>query len=624
MPVATRPPAIALLLLATAVPVAGCIFPFTRNSDAASPDMLGVASADAPAGMAPTTPAATSSKATAKPLPPFARFLGGLIRQEDAAPAEGEAPAAPAPVESSPAAQPMAPVVRVVDSSNRNGAPHETPVPLISAATLLAGEEKSQAALPPVSRVSPPPTTTAIARPDTSPEPQETPPPARQAALNVSNSAAETETADVSKEALGPHLKAPWESLPRLPIHREEPAQTLSQSLTLALEKVRAERDAQSQPAVRFAESSSTEATSTLPSVSQPSTIVETPPKYAASGEIESGSSPSVVVDAEANPLREGSTDWTGRRSLRHATPQTIVNSTVEGNPTNSMTVNSTNVDSTQVKSVPATAPRESRFSFSPASSLPEEDAVVSSVPSSKRVEPQTTVNPYTDRRPDTQVAQQAPDSPLVVSNPLIPLPGSAPQRTTATPISTEAIHFGASLVTMLQAANEHAQWDFSNPGPVKHQPQSAPQAPDATTATEEPEAEPVEPRTATLALPQAPSPQAALPQTVRDRLPAAEPKTVINSWTAADQPTASPPDSAAPSQPETRGATVRRAQIRPAMPSGMVEPAAEAPGQPPAPVEVPPRVAPVIRAVPEPEYVEPVRRRPAAKVYDIRLQGAE
>lgn len=407
MPAALRPSIVAIILAVTTWGTSGCAFPFTRGSDAKFDQaMQGEPQAD---------PRETSSSATnpdgSKPLPPFARFLGGFFRGDTTPETqvtnieEVTAISVAAPAQAVPAMPPP--------ETPADQAPTHQAAPVVAAESLMT---LGTPAAPPVSELEDPaakdqqlPVIVAAV------EVAQTPPSQPQAVEPA-----------IPAEQLNQYAQTPWDNgrslLQQAKQNSSAHSTTLAHSLDLALENYRHESASQTvgHETVSLTVEPQLES-SEIPSGEPVAAISEAP------------SEDKTRIEMAENPLRlaQGKTDWSGRSTRADAAPQTVVN---------------------------LMAPDYPKTDTSPLtnSNDPVMDRTVVGHKEKPAATPQITVNPFA--KPAAEPRPSQPVAPQIVTNPMVvPTADLEP-----TPISTDAIHFQSSLLEKLQAANQQAAWNFA------------------------------------------------------------------------------------------------------------------------------------------------------------------
>lgn len=583
MPASLRPNLLATLTLATTVSMTGCIFPFTRSNDAKLTELV---AEDPQPKPAPQT-AAAPKPAGEKKMPPFARFLGGMFGNEDAAQAETEP--APDPINT----QTSEPVQRVAALPSTTPAPQPSAIkpaqdlvkpspqtPIVNAPTnnmpvVVTPETNTMADKPDVvstfsqkaSQLVEAPLPEVVVQPMVAPQPQPQPQAAPEAA--PAPQVAKTTPVQLEDEALDTHARAPWAEkklLDKAIANNSSSSTTLQHSLELALETVRQER--LNTGATPTAEAAAPQAKTTAQT--------EIPQQAAVPAQAESAPQPTKMA---ANPLRSpgSKTDWSGS-SLRDSQPQTIVNNTLNKYP---------KTDSKWSPKLPPSLP------------APEEVAKQEE----PAAEPQVTVNPYAKTAGEA-IAASPGAGPQLVGN-----GAAASQPASQQPASTDDIHFQSSLLTKLQAANSQAKWDFDS------QPQPAEPAAEVDTVAEN--------EMPQIAVKEAAEPELPQITTEEPKLAAAEPATVqpqttINPSVAQTETKEEPPVI----QPfiidgPARPAPVQRSVVRTAEPKALVidnqnESLSNAKPSSARPM---PKLAPVVRAS---EYQKPLPQSSGSKTYIV------
>ncbi|GAA4422460.1 hypothetical protein [Bremerella cremea] len=425
MPAAPRPSFLATLTLATTVSVTGCIFPFTRGNDSKLDEIVAAESA-------PEPEIAGAPKANQpKKLPPFARFIGGMFgkKSEPEAPPTVEAPIAEMPAQASPApsivppaqkhAAEVRPAEQLVGNPAAPSAPVKTPMPQLPE-IVSAPPQQTPAAQPDVvssfsQKATQQMASTPAAAPTSTPVVQPRP-------ELMSGS-----TQEVAKQQLENYTNTPWADkalLDKATKSNSSSSPTLTNSLNLALENVRREREsgASAEPAPEAkAPLMASTPTQTTPVQTTPTAQIATPALEES-------------TQVASNPLRSTrrKTDWSGS-SLRSATPATIVN----------------NLTATEAEpAVPEPA--------KPQATMSPTDLVAAERPP---VTPSMTVNPYSIEAKPAEVPSPA-EVPQMMAN----ASSTKPQIAQGKPVSTDVIHFQSSVLRKLQAANGSAVWEFKQP----------------------------------------------------------------------------------------------------------------------------------------------------------------
>ncbi|PQO48192.1 hypothetical protein [Blastopirellula marina] len=517
MPKTLYPKVLATLTLATTVGVSGCVYPLARGSAAKVDEAFATfAAAEAPLD-APQNQIAQVQH-TEKPLPPFARFFGGLFgkgRQEqppadEPMPTESvpqtSVPESNIPVGTQPAKQVTPPIS--AESQRRNS-------PIVPAADLMNSQPK-QSAVPPASsrRVTSSKNATVMRIGDESPQRNTQTPaalkpePPTESALPVVISphtspkndmpdvvsrfsekaariveAAPAGTVEPSaqivrqdssadkpvslQEQIDGLTKSPLaeaDLLKRAKNNSSTESTTLTRALEIALDSMKDQADP---PASQASERS-------LPAREEPA--VKTP---VASSMPEQRHMPAESVSTNGsrgplgtslgravNPLRRGGkTDWSGAASTAQA-PQTVTNNTLS--------------------SYPKTNGKWTPSSF--ASTSGNDSAYAKSESQAPPAEPATTVNPYaTAAEQEAQTpAKSVPApraKPMVVTNEL-----AVPEPTTKPANPTDAIHFEATLLGKLKAAGQKIDWGPETPSAPQPSPEPEQPSVPPPAATEMPQ----------------------------------------------------------------------------------------------------------------------------------------
>ncbi|MEW4451334.1 hypothetical protein AB1L30_01485 [Bremerella sp. JC817] len=425
MPAAPRPSFLATLTLATTVSVTGCIFPFTRGNDSKLDEIVAAESAPEPeVAVAPKVK-------QPKQLPPFARFIGGMFgkKSQAEAPAAVEAPIAEMPVQASPApsivppvqkpAAEVRPAEQLVGNPAVPSAPVKPPMPQLPE-IVSAPSQQSPAAQPDVvSSFSQKATQQMASAPAIAP--------ASTPVVKPRPELMSGSTQEVAQQQLENYTNTPWADkalLDKATKSNSTSSPTLTNSLNLALENVRRERESGA-PIEPHSESKAPLMASTP---TQTTPVQMTPTAQIATPALEES------TQVASNPLRSTrrKTDWSGS-SLRSATPATIVN----------------NLTATEAEpAVPATV--------NPKATMSPTDLVAAERPP---VTPAMTVNPYSQEAKPAEVPSPA-DVPQMVANGA----STKPQIAQGKPVSTDVIHFQSSVLSKLQAANGSAVWEFKQP----------------------------------------------------------------------------------------------------------------------------------------------------------------
>lgn len=510
MPRTLRPNLLATVTLATAVGVSGCIFPFSRGSQANLDDTVAEMSppgpaehedsglADLPALNAAHVPAPPVEVAQAphgkKQLPPFARFLnnmlgGGSGQPEPATAAANQAnvPAQPAKVAPAETAE-ITPAATLIANRPQASAPVTKTAPTNTLPPVVRADS-----LPPVERQTTPSQTPSQVRVASEPNLPEVVTPTNNPAADmpdvvsrfsakatkiVEGSRPQTEqqppqpqsasqiTAQPAPQGttLDAMASSPWNESSLMKKAKENSSSetsTLIHALDLALETVGNEGTTPavtaSPAAPHVAETQAPTKTDSLPASEPPAqSVAALPPQP-----VVSAASPQQANLPSSqnvnNPLRSGKTDWTGRSSLGSAQqPQTVVNNKFSAEPT--------------------TSSRASQWS---ASLEPEQQAETArkgaqivAAQQPPPALPATTVNPYavneeTQSTPAESLPPQ-PKAPQIITNQM-----AAPAKRTQKPIrkspasaepavaTTNTLHFETSVVNKLQAASELTNWNF-------------------------------------------------------------------------------------------------------------------------------------------------------------------
>ncbi|WP_147274369.1 hypothetical protein [Bremerella cremea] len=489
MPKTLRPNLIATLTLATTVSVSGCIFPFSRGSQAnidhtvaelaepetspqeasslaGLPALAPAQSADQPVDMAQVPPAK-------KKLPPFARFLGNMFGGGSKHPPE----ASPEP-EVSPQTATLTPVETVeitpakslINSDPLLPAPPSSPTPESELPPVVRQTDE----LPPVERQIQASRTPASARVTSESNlpvvvTQETTPKAEMPKVVSRSTDQETQIVAAPQPTEQPESPQPnsppevvveptpqgsnLDAMAQSPLNKSallnkakdnssSESTTLIHALDLALESV-------GQEATPPAVTNSAIASQVPQSEPETSTTSEASPQHQpGSAFTQNATSPqSTGLSAtQNNPLRSGKTDWSGRGSFGSSQqPQTIVN--------NKLTEPSE-----------ATS-RSKKWSASLEPEMPVETVRKGAqVVAAPQPPPATTVNPYALN--SDQDIPPMPKSPQRITNQMAgPVRKSAPATRKAANnqaiTTTNPLHFESSVVSKMQAASELTNWDF-------------------------------------------------------------------------------------------------------------------------------------------------------------------
>lgn len=628
MPKTLRPHLLATLTLATTVSVSGCIFPFTRGSQANIDDtVVQLANPGTPEKGEPALaglpelaaaneadkPVEVAQAPAKKQLPPFARFLGNMIgggskQAVETAPEPEAQPqtATLAPVET----VEITPAKSLIESDPLLPAPPASPKPeselppverqTAASSAPATAHVTSEPTLPPVVKQDATPTanlpevvsrfsdqeTQIIAGSQPSQQDQPSQPPASPEVVVE----AVPQEANLDAEAQSPLNQSAL--LKKAKNNTSSETTTLIRALDLALDTV---GEQETPPAVTTTEQAPQVAQSE-PETSEPSSSNKEAPQPRFGSTLANGTNPSLPPangssSPQSNPLRSGKTDWSGRGSLGTNQAQTIVNN--------------------KLTQQPETTSRSTKWSASLEPEMPEETVRKGAqVVAAPQPPPATTVNPYTVNAAQDASAESLPPlpkSPQIITNQM-----ATSARKSSQPISRKAaakpaisttnpLHFESSVVNKMQAASELTNWDFE---PEESANQSLPEI-----VEEKPKATAPSPAAAPMPAPQ-PMPQTTINRTIvpEPQRPTPEPA-VIEQQPAAIEPQPAPIEPQEVAQPAIPQAPAKLQPIS--------EPVLEE-----APSEIPPTTSAENPAAPiRPRFVPQPIHQPAPATPNPALQ---